>query len=365
MQAEETPSGLPSSGGGSSMAEGNRNNHPPSVIISDIGDEDDEIEEKVEVFEPPASPPPAGDAYIECTGVESAGQMGAPPPHPPPETSPTSSLRNRVMTDWSKRQDSGSTDTGSNLSFGAFPSEGVEEEDNVDGASTAPNTEYDENTLPHNDGSCYDEGDGKKRRKFKPWKWVKKKVFNRRGDNLAGRRRQTGDPDSFTTQVNIQERQESLRGLLARREDRRSLKEKNIIREEDETPPVNPDIIGLLERKLSVRSTPKDLKDRNILSVESEAEKLERKRSLKAILKRQLSQRSSVKELRDRKILNFGAYVDVYDTYDDQEYDRTGEKPWTNLTLQDKIQIKQELNDFKANEMPVHEESKKYTRFHK
>ena len=43
---------------------------------------------------------------------------------------------------------------------------------------------------------------------------------------------------------------------------------------------------------------------------------------------------------------------------------RTGDKPWTRLSIPDKIAIKKELNEFKAEEMEVHEHSKKNTRFH-
>ena len=43
----------------------------------------------------------------------------------------------------------------------------------------------------------------------------------------------------------------------------------------------------------------------------------------------------------------------------------TGPRPWCHLTTPDKIAIKNELNDFKANEMAVHAESRKHTRFHK
>ena len=76
-----------------------------------------------------------------------------------------------------------------------------------------------------------------------------------------------------------------------------------------------------------------------------------------------------------------------------EEYDRTADKPWTRLTQQDKVTevwwrfsdsftphwspgvfcfvscvqalIRRELNQFKAAEMEVHEESRHRTRFHR
>merc|ERR1711964_103889 len=126
------------------------------------------------------------------------------------------------------------------------------------------------------------------------------------------------------------------------------------------------EIKSKLERRLSLRSSEKELKERNIMrEPEPEAITRERKRSLRAILVRKLSQRSSVRELKEKKILKFDAYVDVADTYSVTEYDRSCDRPWTRLTTQDKISIKRELNEFKRMEMPVHEESRHRTRFHK
>lgn len=72
---------------------------------------------------------------------------------------------------------------------------------------------------------------------------------------------------------------------------------------------------------------------------------------------------------KEKKEVNFDKDVYVADTYaggqEDEEYDRTADKPWTQLTYADKIRIKKELNDFKKEEMDVHPESKGNTRFHK
>jgi phosphatase and actin regulator 3 len=44
------------------------------------------------------------------------------------------------------------------------------------------------------------------------------------------------------------------------------------------------------------------------------------------------------------------------------EYDRRADKPWTRLTPKDKATIRKELNDYKSNEMDVHEDSRHLTR---
>eukprot|EP00041_Stephanoeca_diplocostata_P033695 m.1119356 g.1119356 ORF g.1119356 m.1119356 type:complete len:575 (-) comp24390_c0_seq2:2011-3735(-) len=120
-----------------------------------------------------------------------------------------------------------------------------------------------------------------------------------------------------------------------------------------------------LERRISLRSNKDELAQKNIFREETEEEASERKASLKAILKRRLSQRTSVKELKEKKILQFDQYVDVFQTYTGGEYYRGGPRPWTRLTTADKIRIKKELNDFKHDEMDVHPDSAKFTRFHK
>lgn len=73
----------------------------------------------------------------------------------------------------------------------------------------------------------------------------------------------------------------------------------------------------------------------------------------------QLSFRPTVQELKDKQIIKFNDYVEVTEA---EMYDRKGDKPWTRLTPSEKALIRKELNDFKATEMPVHEESKIFTR---
>lgn len=159
-------------------------------------------------------------------------------------------------------------------------------------------------------------------------------------------------------------RKDSLGGKLARRLDRGSLREKNIIPAEN-SPNAKLDIVSKLERRLSTRGSKKDLSDRNIIRSETAAQAMARRKSLRGILQRRLSQRMSLKDLKKKGVLKFHEFVDVYDAANADDYDRKADKPWTKLTNADKIAIKRELNEFKREEMPVHSESEKYTRFHK
>ncbi|KAJ2804460.1 hypothetical protein H4R21_001637 [Coemansia helicoidea] len=63
-----------------------------------------------------------------------------------------------------------------------------------------------------------------------------------------------------------------------------------------------------------------------------------------------------------QKVFRFNELVAVYETWDRGEYDRRG-MPATKLDAELIEQIKQELNDFKAHEMPVHDESRANTHF--
>lgn len=116
-----------------------------------------------------------------------------------------------------------------------------------------------------------------------------------------------------------------------------------------------------LARKLSERPTPEELEDRNILRRRgmTSSEAMEEKRKL---LLRKLSFRPTIVQLKEQQIIQFNDYVEVTQA---EVYDRKGEKPWTRLTPSDKAMIRKELNDFKATEMDVHEESRVFTRFHR
>ncbi|KHJ94941.1 hypothetical protein OESDEN_05121 [Oesophagostomum dentatum] len=114
-----------------------------------------------------------------------------------------------------------------------------------------------------------------------------------------------------------------------------------------------------LERKLSERPTAEELEDRNILKKDGQGKTMEEKRKL---LLRKLSFRPTIAQLKEQQIIQFNDYVEVTQA---QVYDRKADKPWTRLTSTDKALIRKELNDFKALEMDVHEESRIFTRFHR
>uniref|UniRef100_A0A1I8GJD5 Phosphatase and actin regulator n=1 Tax=Macrostomum lignano TaxID=282301 RepID=A0A1I8GJD5_9PLAT len=128
-------------------------------------------------------------------------------------------------------------------------------------------------------------------------------------------------------------------------------------------PPSERDRIGaVLERRLSLRPTSEQLLERNILhSTGSQQLESERRQQIR-LLARKLSYRPTVEELRDRQIIKFSDYVEVTRT---EDYDRVTDKPWTCLSEVDKEKIRKELNAFKSKEMPVHKNSRKYTRYHK
>ncbi|XP_029308923.1 phosphatase and actin regulator 1-like isoform X3 [Cottoperca gobio] len=177
------------------------------------------------------------------------------------------------------------------------------------------------------------------------------------------------DDDSIFTSTLAQKvlRKDSLAIKLSNRPSKRELEDKNILpMQTDEERLESRQQIGTkLTRRLSQRPTAEELEQRNILKRKSrnEQEEMEEKREIKRRLTRKLSQRPTVEELRLAKILiRFSDYVEVSDA---QDYDRRADKPWTRLTAADKAAIRKELNDFKSNEMEVHESSRHLTRFHR
>ncbi|VDN05515.1 unnamed protein product, partial [Thelazia callipaeda] len=118
-----------------------------------------------------------------------------------------------------------------------------------------------------------------------------------------------------------------------------------------------------LERKLSERPSVEELEQRNILKAKDAL--ISSKKAMdetRKVLLRKLSFRPTVQQLKDKQIIQFNDYVEVTEA---EVYDRKGDKPWTRLTPIDKALIRKELNDFKATEMDVHEESRIFTRFHR
>ncbi|XP_031418856.1 phosphatase and actin regulator 1 isoform X2 [Clupea harengus] len=160
-------------------------------------------------------------------------------------------------------------------------------------------------------------------------------------------------------------RKDSLAIKLSNRPSKRELEEKNILPmlTDEERLESRQQIGTKLTRRLSQRPTAEELEQRNILKPLNELDEMEEKREIKRRLSRKLSQRPTVEELRLAKILiHFSDYVELADA---QDYDRRADKPWTRLTAADKAAIRKELNDFKSNEMEVHESSRHLTRFHR
>ncbi|XP_035375882.1 phosphatase and actin regulator 1-like isoform X2 [Electrophorus electricus] len=175
------------------------------------------------------------------------------------------------------------------------------------------------------------------------------------------------DDDSlFTSTLALKVlRKDSLAIKLSNRPSKRELEDKNILpMQTDEERHESRQQIGTkLTRRLNQRPTAEELEQRNILKPRNEQEELEEKREIRRRLTRKLSQRPTVEQLRQAKILiRFSDYVEVADA---QDYDRRADKPWTRLTAADKAAIRKELNDYKSNEMEVHESSRHLTRFHR
>ena len=159
-------------------------------------------------------------------------------------------------------------------------------------------------------------------------------------------------------------RKDSLALKLSQRPGRQELIDRNILHAvSDEDRRIDRTAIGAkLIRRLSLRPTPEELEDRNILKKQTSEELKQQREEKKRYLLRKLSFRPSVDELKNRKIIKFSDYIEVTPCHD---YDRRADKPWTRLTPKDKASIRKELNDFKSNEMDVHEESRHLTRFHR
>lgn len=117
----------------------------------------------------------------------------------------------------------------------------------------------------------------------------------------------------------------------------------------------------ILTRKLSLRPTAHELEQRHIIVNQSDEELQRELEEKKKTLIRKLSIRPVVAELRQRRIMRFDEFVEVSEA---QDYDRRADKPWTRLTTKEKAAIRRELNDYKSQEMEVHEASKHLTRFH-
>ncbi|KAJ3367605.1 hypothetical protein GGF31_007418 [Allomyces arbusculus] len=142
-----------------------------------------------------------------------------------------------------------------------------------------------------------------------------------------------------TARTSFTERSTMLKGCLKKRPERTELVEKNILHSDTSYPNVD-------------------------ASLSPVAETLKRAQ-LSDMLNSQLASRPLPSELPPR-LIKFDETVEVLPTFRKTEYNR---KPDANatfrrLTPRMKMEIREELNDFKKNEMPVHEKSLQNTAFH-
>uniref|UniRef100_A0A183C544 Uncharacterized protein n=1 Tax=Globodera pallida TaxID=36090 RepID=A0A183C544_GLOPA len=112
---------------------------------------------------------------------------------------------------------------------------------------------------------------------------------------------------------------------------------------------------SILKRVCSSDEVEEDMASASNSPAKADGSKLLRRR----ILIKKLSH-AAFEELRARMI-KFSEFVEIGEA---EQYDRRGDKPWARLTVEQKAQIRRELNDFKA-EMDVHEQARRMTRFHK
>lgn len=159
------------------------------------------------------------------------------------------------------------------------------------------------------------------------------------------------------------QRIDSLSRFLRDRPKMNDLIDKNILPAPESERKVNRSAIEIkLDRKLSLRPTPKELEQRNILHTLSQDELKKQIEETKKMLVRKLSYRPTIAELREKRIIRFYDYIEVTEV---EDYDRRADKPWTRLTPRDKAMIRNELNLYKSTEMEVHEQSRHLIRFHK
>lgn len=143
-------------------------------------------------------------------------------------------------------------------------------------------------------------------------------------DSLDGS--STGSP--VEKNLDFEKKQEELKSILKKRPEKATLEEMNIIKGGDIDP--------------SIAATQQML----------------RRAQLENHLENKLRERPDIEDV--SKIINFSEVVEVLPTFRKSEYNRKPDNNATfkKLTPQMKVMIREELNSFKKNEMPVHEQSK-------
>ena len=91
-----------------------------------------------------------------------------------------------------------------------------------------------------------------------------------------------------------------------------------------------------------------------------------RRSILEDTLEKKFAERPTVDELAEQKILLFSETVEVLPTFRNSEYNRRPDSTATFrvLTPAMKVEIREELNNFKKSEMDIHESSTQNTCFH-
>jgi phosphatase and actin regulator 4 len=178
-----------------------------------------------------------------------------------------------------------------------------------------------------------------------------------------------------------EKKKDQLSRKLSLRPTPNDLKAKNILKgqgdplEEDcEEEPTIEERASQLKSILKKRPKEKDLLDYNILkgshnsvtkgangasaNIISAQESLKRS-ILEDTLESKIAVRPTAEELEDKKILLFAETVEVLPTFRKSEYNRKPDATATfkNLTQQMKVEIREELNTYKKEEMPIHPES--------
>ncbi|KAJ3277077.1 DnaJ sub C member 27 [Terramyces sp. JEL0728] len=168
-----------------------------------------------------------------------------------------------------------------------------------------------------------------------------------------------------------EKKKDTLSRKISMRPSKTDLKDKNILKtegevdEDDLTSPTIESRASQLKSCLKKRPDKAQLEEKNILkgnglSPALAAAQEQLKRSiLEDTLENKIRDRPPVEELEAAKILIFAETVEVLPTFRKSEYNRKPDATATfkNLTQQMKVDIREELNTYKRSEMEVHDES--------
>jgi len=199
---------------------------------------------------------------------------------------------------------------------------------------------------------------GTKKRRFRPWKWVKRRVWRKRADRLnpvaqqlERRLSQRPDPQAIVAAGIMNQADAPPQGALPAI----MVEEGDDIEGGGGGPTGEAPNLAAIGKQLSLAKNINQLPERR--NTEDQGRPASTV-TVRSILINQMSERKT------KRKLTWYEFVDVYETFDPNTYDRTANKPWACLSTRDKIFIKSELNQFKREEMEVHPDSARFTRFH-